>query len=227
MYVYIYTIRYHSISISMLQTFNSYTCLLYSSQKYIQGCIPCRNIRCPYCIKNHSSSDYYSYGGSLFQKFRQHTLQHEILALNVYFCNTNVLLVLSNTLKLKKVDCECIIWWHISAITCQIIMLTCQIFMSSCQIFLLNCHIFMITFHIFRVTCQLSMCKILNLKNVLINAIQITTELSATSTSLSDNSTSLSDKSTSLFDKSTSLSDKMTYHLTSHHNQCCRLVRLL
>ena len=32
-----------------------------------------------------------------------------------------------------------IVWWHTSAITCQIIMLTCQIFMSYCQIFILTC----------------------------------------------------------------------------------------
>ena len=34
------------------------------------------------------------------------------------------------------------LWWHISAITCQIIMLTCQIFMLTCQIFMLTCHLF-------------------------------------------------------------------------------------
>ena len=33
----------------------------------------------------------------------------------------------------KYINCIRIVWWHISAITCQIIMLTCQIFMSSCN----------------------------------------------------------------------------------------------
>ena len=41
------------------------------------------------------------------------------------------------------------VWWHISAITCQIIMLTCQIFMLTCQIFMLTCQIFMLTCHLF------------------------------------------------------------------------------
>ena len=39
----------------------------------------------------------------------------------------------------------CILWWHISAITCQIIMSTCQIIMSTCQIFMLTCQIIMST----------------------------------------------------------------------------------
>ena len=30
------------------------------------------------------------------------------------------------------------VWWHTSAITCQIIILTCQIFMLTCQIFVLT-----------------------------------------------------------------------------------------
>ena len=40
------------------------------------------------------------------------------------------------------------VWWHISAITCQIIMSTCQIFMLTCQlhVFISTCHIFMSTF---------------------------------------------------------------------------------
>ena len=33
------------------------------------------------------------------------------------------------------------LWWHTSAITCQIIMLTCQIFMSTCQIMMLTCQL--------------------------------------------------------------------------------------
>ena len=39
------------------------------------------------------------------------------------------------------------VWWHISAITCQIItcMLTCQIFMLTCQLFMLTCQIIMST----------------------------------------------------------------------------------
>ena len=41
------------------------------------------------------------------------------------------------------------LWWHISAITCQIIMLTCQIIMLTCQIFMLTCQIFMLTCHLF------------------------------------------------------------------------------
>ena len=36
-------------------------------------------------------------------------------------------------------------WWHISAITCQIMMSTCQIFMSSCQLSILTCQIIMST----------------------------------------------------------------------------------
>ena len=52
--------------------------------------------------------------------------------------------------KFYKLRITCIyIWWHTSAITCQIIMLTCQIFMSSCQIFMLTCQIFMLTCHLF------------------------------------------------------------------------------
>ena len=35
-----------------------------------------------------------------------------------------------------------IVWWHISAISCQIIMLSCQIFMLTYQIFMLTCHLF-------------------------------------------------------------------------------------
>ena len=52
-----------------------------------------------------------------------------------------------------------LIWWHTSAITCQIIKLTCQIFMLSCQIFMLTCQIFMLTCHLF-------VCQKMNLKNV-------------------------------------------------------------
>ena len=37
------------------------------------------------------------------------------------------------------------IWWHISAITCQINMSTCQIIMSTCQIFMFTCQIIMST----------------------------------------------------------------------------------
>ena len=40
------------------------------------------------------------------------------------------------------------VWWHISEITCQVIILTCLIFMSSCQIFMLTCRILMLTFHL-------------------------------------------------------------------------------
>ena len=40
---------------------------------------------------------------------------------------------------------ESIFWWHISAITCQIIRLTCQIFMLTCQLFMLTCQIIMST----------------------------------------------------------------------------------
>ena len=31
------------------------------------------------------------------------------------------------------------VWWHFSAITCQMIMLTCQLFISTCQIIMSNC----------------------------------------------------------------------------------------
>ena len=37
------------------------------------------------------------------------------------------------------------LWWHISAITCQIIMSTSQIFMLTCQLFMLTCQIIMST----------------------------------------------------------------------------------
>ena len=56
------------------------------------------------------------------------------------------------------------LWWHTSAITCQIIMLTCQIFMSSCQIFMLTYQIFMLTCQIFMLTCHLFICYKMNLK---------------------------------------------------------------
>ena len=49
------------------------------------------------------------------------------------------------------------LWWHISAITCQIIMLACQIFISSCQIFILTCQIFMLT------CVQVSLSKIISM----------------------------------------------------------------
>ena len=39
----------------------------------------------------------------------------------------------------------CHVWWHISAITCQIIMSTCQIFMLTCQLFMMTCQIIMLT----------------------------------------------------------------------------------
>ena len=45
-------------------------------------------------------------------------------------------------LKRKHQNQICELWWHISAITCQIIMMTCQIFMLTCQIFMLTCHLF-------------------------------------------------------------------------------------
>ena len=37
------------------------------------------------------------------------------------------------------------LWWHISAITCQIIMSTCRIFMLTRQLFMLTCQIIMPT----------------------------------------------------------------------------------
>ena len=37
------------------------------------------------------------------------------------------------------------LWWHISAIACQIIISTCQIFMLTCQLFMLTCQIIMST----------------------------------------------------------------------------------
>ena len=36
-----------------------------------------------------------------------------------------------------------LIWWHISDITCQIIMSTCQIFMLTFQLFMSTCQIIM------------------------------------------------------------------------------------
>ena len=49
--------------------------------------------------------------------------------------------------KLLLLNWEISIWWHISSITCQIIVLTYQIFnMSRCQIFMLICQIFMHSF---------------------------------------------------------------------------------
>ena len=62
----------------------------------------------------------------------------------VFFTNYNMWYIND-----KIVDLNWLLWWHISAITCQIIMLTCQIFMSSCQIFMLTCQIFMLTCHLF------------------------------------------------------------------------------
>ena len=44
-----------------------------------------------------------------------------------------------------KTIINCFLWWHISAITCQIIMSTCQKIMSTCQIFMLTCQIIMST----------------------------------------------------------------------------------
>ena len=41
----------------------------------------------------------------------------------------------------------CYAWWHISAITCQIMISTCQIFMLTCQLFMLTCQIFILTCH--------------------------------------------------------------------------------
>ena len=35
-----------------------------------------------------------------------------------------------------------VVWWHISATTCQILMSSCQIFMLTCQIIVLTSHIF-------------------------------------------------------------------------------------
>ena len=62
-----------------------------------------------------------------------------------------------------------LLWWHTSAITCQIIMLTCQIFMSSCQIFMLTCQLFMLTFQIIMSTCQ----KIMSTFQIMMSTFEI------------------------------------------------------
>ena len=60
-----------------------------------------------------------------------------------------VLMRQTDRLQPLSTDWIFLLWWHISAITCQIIMLTCQIFMLTCQIFMLTCQIFMLTCHLF------------------------------------------------------------------------------
>ena len=85
-----------------------------------------------------------------------------------------------------------IVWWHTSAITCQIIMLTCQIFMSSCQIFMLTCKslCWLVTYSFVRKWILITFsCQI--------NAIQITTKLS---------------------DKATKYLTIQHHYLTSQHN---------
>ena len=56
------------------------------------------------------------------------------------------------TLLIYRMQTIVFLWWHTSAITCQIDMLTCQISMLSCRIFMLTCHLFI--------------CWKINLKNV-------------------------------------------------------------
>ena len=59
--------------------------------------------------------------------------------------------IIAAVMRLQVLDAQFsmgFLWWHTSAITCQIIMFTCQNFMSSCQIFMLAYQIFMLTCHL-------------------------------------------------------------------------------
>ena len=55
------------------------------------------------------------------------------------------------TLSTTRIDIECLsvykysdpsLWWHISAITCQIVMSNCQIFVLTYYFIILTCHLF-------------------------------------------------------------------------------------
>lgn len=52
------------------------TCLLYSSERYIQVRIQCCSARSLYHIENRLDNDCYSFGSSPFQTSHQHKLQH-------------------------------------------------------------------------------------------------------------------------------------------------------
>ena len=77
------------------------------------------------------------------------------------------------------------LFWHISALTCQIIMSICQIFLLTFQLFMLTCQIIVST-------CQKNITTSSSLFSYAVNATNCYQIVSL----ISDKSTLLSDKST-------------------------------
>ena len=105
------------------------------------------------------------------------------------------------------------IQWHISVITCQIIMSTCQIFMSTRQIFLSNCQIILSTCQKKCATSSrlISCFKSANYCHLLINLISDEHKIVFLNNyvGMSDNVINLSDNDFNLSDLYVDLSDDM------------------
>ena len=106
------------------------------------------------------------YVQSINSELCYHKSVNEIIAISLFCCLSSVYVYPCPFYQAKKKKknrgkklnfLHWFLWWHISVITCQIIMLICQIFMSSCQIIMLTCQIFMSSCQIFMLTCQIFM----------------------------------------------------------------------